>query len=101
MHKWIAYSDGKTLGLKGSQGGIIVFDYELPNYCRLTVEKMSDDFYIRICDIYTDSFRFSFFSSETDAVKSCQELKDDMLDWILSYPEGVDSIGWSVFFEEC
>lgn len=101
MHKWIAYSDGKTLGLQGTQGGTIIFDDEIPNHCRLTIEKKSDDFYIRICDIYTDSFRFSFFSSEAAAVKSCQELKDDMLDLILTHPEGVSSIGWSVFFEEC
>ena len=40
MHDWIAYSNGETLGLEGTQGGTIVFDDELPNYCRLTVEKM-------------------------------------------------------------
>ena len=101
MYEWIAYSNGKTLGLQGSQGGTVIFDDELPNYCRLTIEKMSDDFYIRICDIYTDSFRFSFFTSEIAAVESCKELKVEMLDWILTHPEGVSNIGWSVFFEEC
>ena len=101
MFEWIAYKNSDTLGKQGSQGGIIVFDEELPNHCRLTIEKMSDGSYIRICDIYADSFRFSFFTDEVQALQSCKELKKDMADWIHSHPNGVCQIGWSVFFEEC
>ena len=75
MLEWIAYKNNETLGKRGSQDGIIIFDEELPNNCRLTIEKMNDGSYIRICDIYADSFRFSFFSDEYEALKSSEELK--------------------------
>ena len=101
MLEWIAYKNSTTLGKQGSQGGIIVFDEELPNNCRLTIEKISDELYIRICDIYADMFRFSFFTDESKALESCRELKKDMAEWIILNPDGVGQIGWSVFFEEC
>ncbi|MBO5354527.1 MAG: hypothetical protein J6B09_00495 [Clostridia bacterium] len=101
MCKWISYKNGGTLGEQGLQGGVIVFDEELADHCRLTVEKMSDGSYIRICDIYAVSFRFSFFTDEVKALESCEELKKDMAEWIYLHPNGVGEIGWSVFFEEC
>ena len=101
MLEWIAYKNNETLGKRGSQDGIIIFDEELPNNCRLTIEKMNDGSYIRICDIYADSFRFSFFSDESEALKSSEELKKEIAEWIHLYPNGVSQIGWSVFFEEC
>ena len=101
MSEWIPYEKNETLGKQGSQGGIIVFDEEFPCHCRLTIEKMSDESYVRICHIYADGFRFSFFTDKDKALKSCRELKEDMADWILSHSDGVCQIGWSVFFGEC
>lgn len=101
MKQWLPYKNSKTIGEIGSQGGVIVFDEEYADICRLTVEKFGDDSCIRICDIYNSSWRFRFFSSEESAINSCIELEPEMAKFIEKHPEGISDIGWSVFFEEC
>ncbi len=49
---WKQIEDGKTVGTKGSENGIIILDEEYKEYCRITLEK-TEKYYAINCGVFS------------------------------------------------
>ena len=75
--EWYRFSDGKTIGTKGSEGGIIVKDYEHRDGARITIENGGDIApYSVTIGIYGLMFHTTFSSSLDQAEKQAEILKE-------------------------
>jgi hypothetical protein len=74
--KWYKFNDGKTIGTKGSEGGVIVKDYEHSDGARVTIEKGGDIApYSVTVGIYGLMFHTAFSSSLDEAENQVEILK--------------------------
>ncbi len=73
---WTTCNEGKTLGQKGSENGIILKDEEYANSCRITLEKCTR--YCAItCGIY-GCMVHTAFCDETKSLNIYEMMKADL-----------------------
>lgn len=71
---WQPFENGKTIGLTGSENGVIILDEEV-NGARITIERLGFPPYSITCGIYGWMFHTRFFSSETEARNELEDMK--------------------------
>ena len=90
---WYPYSNGSTLGQKGSELGIILRDEEHPNEARITLERDGSVAPFAItCGIYGCMMHTRFFGNESEACAQYDQMKAALAELLLaeyeSGPEG-------------
>ena len=76
MAEWYPYDDGKTIGQKGSEEGIILRDEEHPQEARITLEREGRIAPFAItCGIYGWMVHTRFFSIEEEGQAEYGEMK--------------------------
>lgn len=88
MTKWTAFEDGKTIGIKGAEGGTISNDEQIEGGARITLERecLRAPFAIT-CIIYGWAYHMRFLGDEPTARQSYNEMKDGLAEIISLLPE--------------
>jgi len=74
---WAAFENGKTVGARGSEDGVIVVDEEHDLAARITLERDGSVAPFAItCGIYGWTFHTRFFSTRETAARDLEEMKD-------------------------
>lgn len=90
---WYAYDDGKTLGLRGTEGGTIMQDEEHGDGARITLERETlyrVPFAIT-CGIYGWMVHTRFFADEPTALNAYEEMKRSMVAILTMVMQEADS----------
>ncbi|EPX59846.1 hypothetical protein D187_002590 [Cystobacter fuscus DSM 2262] len=92
---WRPTEGGRTLGLTGGEGGIIVRDEEHPAGLRLTLEEdASRSFHALTCGVTGWLVHRRYFSSEAEAAAAWEEMRPALVELALrlpaSGPKGMD-----------
>jgi hypothetical protein len=86
---WYPYSNGSTLGQKGSELGIILRDEEHPIEARITLERdCSSAPFAITCGIYGCMMHTRFFSHESEACAQYDQMKAALAELLLTEAEG-------------
>jgi hypothetical protein len=89
---WHAFSDGSTVGTRGSEGGIVVLDEELPDGVRISLEEGCRNAPWSItCGIYWLMFHTRFFADRLTAEAEYASMKS-ALEAIMSDPVDLDGL---------
>ncbi|MEP3279441.1 MAG: hypothetical protein ABJN26_25755 [Stappiaceae bacterium] len=76
---WMPFDTGASIGNKGSEGGVIVADYEHEMGARITIERDGDIAPFAItCGIYGWFVHTRFFSTHEEADGACAEMQTAM-----------------------
>lgn len=90
---WYPFDDGKTIGQHGSEEGVIVRDEEHGDGARITLERGCDIAiapYSITCGIYGWAFHTRFFSTEPEAQREFEAMKDDIATILAMIPLKTD-----------
>lgn len=89
--KWYRFNNGKTIGTIGSEGGVIVTDYEHSDGARVTIEKGGDIApYSVTIGIYGLMFHTAF-SSSLDEAENQEEILRQKIEAVFSLLDVSDS----------
>ena len=76
VDEWSPFEGGRSMGLVGSEAGVIVLDDELADGARITIERNCQSApYAITCGVYGWMVHTRFFSSETEARSECVKMK--------------------------
>jgi len=76
MSDWLPYENGKTLGLKGAEGGTIIADEQHDGGARITLEQRCLRApYAITCVIYGWAYHTRFLADEATARQSYADMK--------------------------
>ncbi len=90
---WHAFSDGTTIGTRGSEAGIIVLDEELPEGARITLEEDARVAPWSItCGVYWLMFHTRFFGDRLTAEAEYASMKSALED-LMSQLNSADLAG--------
>jgi hypothetical protein len=93
---WYAFDDGKTLGERGSEEGVITRDEELDDGARITLEREARGIPFAItCGIYGWMVHTRFFGAESEAEAAYQNMRDDIGRILAVVRSGTDPDGGS------
>jgi hypothetical protein len=76
---WNPFDHGKSLGLTGTENGIILCDEEHPDGSRITLERGGNQPFAITCGIYGWMVHTRFFSAENQAWIAFQAMKTDLV----------------------
>jgi hypothetical protein len=77
MSNWFAYDDGRSIGSKGAEGGVILSDEEHEAGARVTLKHGSS--YISVsCNVYGWIDHTRFFSSVSEAQREYVLMKSSL-----------------------
>src|SRR5438270_338191 len=76
MTDWYPFDEGRSIGLKGSEDGIILRDEEHADGARITLERDGHYPFSITCGIYGWMVHTRFFSDKVAAQNSFEEMKD-------------------------
>jgi len=86
---WRLVEEGRTLGLGGTEGGIVVRDEEHPAGLRLTLEEdPARSFYSVTCGVVGWLVHSRFFDNEAAAHAAWDEMKPALLELVVQLPTG-------------
>ena len=86
---WRLVEEGRTLGLGGTEGGIVVRDEEHPAGLRLTLEEdPARSFYSVTCGVVGWLVHSRFFDNEAAAHAAWDEMKPALLELVVQLPAG-------------
>jgi len=89
MADWYPFDDGKTIGQKGSEEGVILRDEEHPQEARITVERDGTIAPFAItCGIYGCMMHTRFFSLEEEANTQYDDMKAALSALLVTEHEG-------------
>ncbi|HYO53341.1 hypothetical protein [Archangium sp.] len=84
---WRPVEEGRTLGLGGAEGGILVRDEEHPAGLRITLEEDPErSFYALTCGISGWLVHTRFFGSEVEAHAAWDEMKPALVELVMQLP---------------
>jgi hypothetical protein len=86
MNKWSAYNGGNSIGTKGVEGGVILYDEEHPIGARITF-KRAEEYVLVSVNIYGWMNHTRFFTIDMDAQREYKAMKsvvNDVLNLINS-----------------
>ena len=72
---WLPYDDGKTLGITGTENGIIRADEKYPLGARITLEENGYQPWGITCGVYGSMVHTTFASTETEAREKYEAMK--------------------------
>lgn len=77
---WYPYDDGKTIGSRASEGGIIVRDEEHADGARITLERdtLHKVPFAITCGIYSWMVHTRFFADEPTALNAYDQMKNSI-----------------------
>lgn len=82
MSNWSAFDDGRSIGMAGAEGGVIMNDEEHPSGARITFRRGTG--YISVsCNLYGWMDHTRFFDAASDAWREYAAMKA-MLDEVLA-----------------
>ncbi len=77
--RWVQYEDGKTVGQRGSENGIVMRDEEYPGCARITLERNSITAPFAItCGLYGWVVHTRFISTEDNAQEAFREMGTEL-----------------------
>lgn len=82
MKKWIDFSNGSTIGEKGSENGIILKDQEFDGGCRITLESCTK-YQAITCGVYGVMVHTVFCSPE-DAETTFEAMKKELGEFMMT-----------------
>jgi hypothetical protein len=92
-HGWYPYDEGKTIGIRGTEGGTIARDEEHGDGARITLER--DTLYkvpfAITCGIYSWMVHTRFFADEPTALDAYDQMKHSIADILALLAGEVDS----------
>ncbi|HZF12477.1 MAG TPA: hypothetical protein VFE33_27115 [Thermoanaerobaculia bacterium] len=78
---WKPFDSGRSLGGRGSEGGVILLDDEHVDGARITIERGGSTAPFSItCGVYGWLAHTRFFGTEAEAQKECAEMKVALTD---------------------
>ena len=77
MTDWLAYDDGRTIGMVNSEGGVILDDQEYLKGARITL-KRADRFVSVSCNIYGWINHTRFFAGVPEAERDFKVMKSEL-----------------------
>lgn len=84
---WSPVENGKTIGERGSESGIIVVDSEYQGAARISLERDGDTApYAITCGIYGWMVHTRFFSNKDDAEEDLGRMKNALAEIVDSVP---------------
>jgi hypothetical protein len=78
MSDWYLFDEGRSIGLKGSEDGIILRDEEHSYGARITLERVGYRSFSITCGIYGWMVHTRFFADELAAQNSFEEMKNGL-----------------------
>ena len=88
MSKWTPFEDGKTIGIKGSEGGVITNDEQIEGGARITLERNCLRApYAITCIIYGWAYHTRFIADEPTARQSYNNMKDGLAEIVALLPQ--------------
>jgi hypothetical protein len=78
MSDWYPFDSGKSVGLKGSENGIILYDEEHPDGSRITLERGGRQPFTITCGIYGWMVHTCFFTTEKEAHIAFHAMKSEL-----------------------
>lgn len=88
LSHWLQYEEGGTLGLRGSEGGVIMRDEEHPGGARITLERDCLRVpYAITCGIYGWAVHTRFFADEPTAIHAYEEMQPPLADIVAMLPD--------------
>ncbi|WP_439152574.1 hypothetical protein [Winogradskyella sp.] len=103
MSSWISFDDGKTIGTKGSENGLIISDEEHLNGARITLEEKAFDApYAITFGIYGVLFHTNFLDNLEKSKAKYNLLKKKIESIIehLSIEEKERKDNWEILFND-
>ena len=83
---WHPYQDGASIGLEGSEHGVILADSEHEEGARVTLEQVDDRYYTLTMGVYGLMVHTAFLSPELSAAEAeesqrrmCREVSSELL----------------------
>ena len=74
-HDWSPFEKGHTIGMRGSEGGIILVDEEHRDGARITLERNGFTPFAITCGIYGWMVHTCFFSGQEEAQDAFHQMK--------------------------
>jgi hypothetical protein len=75
MGDWYPFDDGRSIGRKGSEGGVTLRDDEHPDGSRITLERGGYAPFSITCGVYGWMVHTRFFETEAEAWNAFEEMK--------------------------
>lgn len=72
---WVGFDDGATLGLKGSEGGVILLDDEHPAGARITLEATGYPPFAITCGVYGSMVHTRYLGTEDGARREVDAMR--------------------------
>ncbi len=93
MSEWQPFEDGKTIGIRGTEGGKVVADEQHTGGARITLEAecLRAPFAIT-CTIYGWGYHTRFLADEATAQQAYADMKAALLDIVALLPQDDDDI---------
>ena len=92
-HGWYVYDEGKTIGIRGTEGGTIMRDEEHGDGARISLER--DTLYkvpfAITCGIYSWMVHTRFFADEPTALDAYEQMKLSMAEILEMLARDTDS----------
>jgi hypothetical protein len=80
MGDWHPFDDGRSIGLNGTEGGVILRDDEHPDGSRITLERGGHTPFSITCGVYGWMVHTRFFPGETEAQNAFEEMRPALVD---------------------
>jgi hypothetical protein len=88
---WCPFDNGNTLGLRGSEDGVIIRDDEHQEGARITLERdCAHAPFAMTCGIYGWFFHTRFFGSESGSFAGFERMKEGLTDILSIIPRADD-----------
>lgn len=94
MKKWLPYQGGSAVGEIGSEDGMILYDEEFDDACRITMERCQR-YYAITCGVY-GSMVHTVFRGANEVKETYEAMKRELGDFIR---RSVDADEASEFYE--
>ncbi len=89
MSEWIPFEDGKTIGIKGTEGGTVIADEQHDGGARITLERdCLRAPYAITCVIYGWAYHTRFLADEATAKQSYSDMKAGLEEIVKLLPPG-------------
>lgn len=87
---WSPFEEGHTISMRGSEGGIILFDEEHRGGARITLERNGYTPFAITCGIYGWMLHTCFFSGQEEAQDAFHQMKRVLEEIIQLIPDRDD-----------
>lgn len=96
MKKWMPYKGGVSIGEKGSESGIVLYDEEFDGGCRITMEKCTR-YYAITCGVY-GAMVHTVFCGSSNAKETFENMKLELGKFMSSSTTETEEIEFYEYF---